>query len=467
VTRRRKLLIALVALAAAPLAAHAVIAAATTIAPPHVTVPPKGAGYTLMRAGVREVYVAGSPEQIGADVTRLLRERMVVDEADLWQSFGTFVPLAPVRAVIMDVARVRYRHVDRGIPEARRRELAAQALALSPDPFDGALPTYQRMVFLHSLYDIALGFEEAPLVGCTAMAFGPGTTRDGHAIVARAFDFEASEDHDKDKAVYFVREDGAIPFASVAWPGLIGVMTGMNLEGVMVFVNGARAKAPIADGEPVVFSLREVLERAHDTREAVALLEAQRPMVSHLVFVADAAGRFAVVERAPGTPAFVRDAWPDPDRVALTNHFEGPLADDPRNQRVRARTTTLARRARADELVAAARDVDAPRAVGMMRDHACAGGEACALGDRRALDALIATHGVVADTTARVMWVSAGPHLSGNFVKFDLNDVFAPGRDPTRAAPPEIIAEDPVLFDGRYEAGRARAGGPRVGGDRP
>ena len=458
-TRRRKLAILAAVIAIFPLS-HGIVCVTTGIDAPKVAVPAEnGASSTRVRAGVREVHLAGSPEQMGADHARLLRERMVADEADVWKSFSDFVPLAPMRALLMDVGRVRYRHVDRGIPEARRRELAAQAQAFSPDPYEDKLPTYHRMVFLHALYDIALGFEEAPLVGCTAMAFGPSATRDGHVLVARAFDFEANEVLDRDKAVYFVRGDGTLPFASVAWPGLVGVMTGMNLEGVMVLVNGARAKEPIADGVPVVFSLREVLERAHDTREAVEILRTQKIMVSHLVFVADAAGRFAVVERAPGAETTVRDAWPDPDRVALTNHFEGPLAGDPRNQRVRDRTTTLPRRARADEIVRAVGkgEVTPERAVAMLRDHTCAGGATCELGDRRTIDALIATHGVVADTTARVLWVSAGPHLSGAFVRFDLRAAFEGAPE---SAEPVTIPADPILGDDRYAAGRARAGGP-------
>jgi hypothetical protein len=253
----------------------------------------------------------------------------------------------------------------------------------------------------------------------------------------------------------------------VAWPGLIGVMSGMNLEGVTVVVHGARAREPRTTGEPVVFMLREVLERAHDTSEAIEILKGQDVMVSHIVIVGDARGHFAAVERAPGEPAFVRDRWADPDRVAVTNHFEGPLADDPKNQAVRANTTTLPRRARLDELLheVGPHEADVPRAIAMLRDHTCAGGVECELGDRRTIDALIATHGIVADTTDKILWVSAGPHLSGRFVRFDLKVELSPTHDPFADTAPETIAEDPILADGRYKAGRLRAGGPKLGGD--
>lgn len=483
--RHKKKLLAALGLVLAFPAAHGVILASTRMTPPAVhapdpvssetpTVDPAtgiarlGGSYTRVREGLREAYLEGDPERIGAMHARLLRDRMIEDEQAVWSDFTRFVPFAPARVLLTDMGRLRYNDVDQGFPETRRRELAAEAAAFTPDPFAEHMPTYQRFVFLNALYDIALGFEHSPLLGCSAFVLGPDATVDGHTLVGRAFDFEINDVFDRDKAVFLVAETGgAIPFASVAWPGLLGVLTGMNAEGVAVMVNGARAGTPRSNGVPVVASLREVLEKAHDVKEAVAVLKAQPVLVSHIVLVVDAAGRSAVVERVPGdTPeerAFVRDVFPDPSRVAVTNHFEGPNAADPKNAAVRERSTTVPRRARLDEMLAgvAPKSADVPRAVAMLRDHQCAAGvQGCALGDRRAIDGLIATHGVVFDTTARALWVSAGPHLSGKFVKIDLRAIFAPGHDPAKDPPPETIGEDPILHDGRYEAGRAHVGGP-------
>src|SRR4029077_7422671 len=106
-------------------------------------------------------------------------------------------------------------------------ELAAAAQAVQPDPNARRMPTYERLVFLHSVYDIALSFEHSPLIGCSAFGLGPKATKGGHVLVGRAFDMEIGDVFDLDKVVYFVREDGRIPYASVAWPGLSGVVTGM------------------------------------------------------------------------------------------------------------------------------------------------------------------------------------------------------------------------------------------------
>ena len=427
--------------------AHGAIAWGTRVQPPRIVLPPATSSHawTRVRAGLREVYLEGSAVAIGEAHGRLLSREMLDVERQLWSDFEKYVPLWIARVGIEDYSRVRYRNVDRSIPDSRRRELAAQSLRLLPDRFAAHFPTYQRQLFLHALYDIALSLEHSPLIGCTSLAIAPAKTANAHVLAARAFDFEGGDIFDREKAVFFVREDNAIPFASVAWPGLVGVVTGMNAEGVFLAVHGGRAGQSSSEGIPVTFAAREVLEHAHDTVEAVAMLRAQSVMISHIVFVADASGRFADVERAPGIAAYVRAST---ESMAVTNHFEGPMATDPKNLRVRETTSTISRRLRADALLQALgpRSASPEVALAMLRDHGCidkAGEkEGCALGDRRSIDAFIAAHGVVADLTDRILWVSAGPHLSGEFVRLDVRDIFASPHAAWSEAQPEVMSAE-------------------------
>jgi isopenicillin-N N-acyltransferase-like protein len=407
---------------------------------------------------------SGASYEGGWQLSALMRDRMIADEAELYGAFEKAVPFAPARWLIMGAGELRFRHVDRGIAERYRYELEGIATGLAPDPFTGVMPSYRRLVFLYSVYDIALSFEHSPLIGCTTFeSSGDETVSDpsskdwneataGHTFLARAFDFEAGDVFDKDKVVSLVREPGKIPFLSVGWPGFIGVVSGMNREGVALVVHGGRAGTPRAEGTPVVYSLREALASARTTEEAVAILSSQEVMVSHIVIVSDAHGDHAVVERAPGAPAFVRRSR---GKLATTNHFEGPLAGDPRDREVRAHTTTLARRTRADALLGAApKRPGVADMVAMLRDRRGPDGASIALGDRRAVDALIATHGVVFDTTARDAWVSESPHLLGRFVRFPLrkllSDDYDPARDPVPTSDAEIdaVPADPLLTSG-------------------
>jgi tetratricopeptide (TPR) repeat protein len=78
------------------------------------------------------------------------------------------------------------------------------------------------------------------------------------------------------------------------------------------------------------------------------------------------------------------------------------------------------------------------------------------------VDALVATHSVVADLTARVLWVSEGPNTLGPYRRIDLAARLRQGETAARGEAEGDIAPDPLLTDEMYEryclGTRARAG---------
>src|SRR5262249_45997833 len=153
-----------------------------------------------------------------------------------------------------------------------------------------------------------------------------------------------------------------------------------------VAVHGARASAASARGVPVPTTVRTIMERARSLDEAIAIAQADAPMVSHMLFVVDGdRGEGAVLERAPGRAMAVRRLG---SVGGVSNHNGRPaLAADPRNADVRYHTSTVARQSRLDEVLAAGDgrfDTDAMLAA--VRDRRGPGGEALPLGNRAALD---------------------------------------------------------------------------------
>jgi isopenicillin-N N-acyltransferase-like protein len=459
---RRLVVVALVAWLAV-----AVFDAVTQIAPPPMPPPAAraltyegesarvGAAYLGRRGRLWVMQLAGDPVDLGYQHARLASPLMAAGDARMLDLFATTVPSRALRAVVSAIVQARYRNLDRGFPADRRAEIYGQSAGYA-DPYTFVFPTYQRLVYLHSLYDIALAFEHSPLLACTAfVAAGPRTT-DGHTIVGRNFDFDVDPWFDDDKIVSIVSPTGKIPYASVGWPGMTGVVTGMNAEGIWINVNGGRAGELDSAGVPVVFTTRAVLEGARSLDEAIAIIEHAAPMASHILLVADGdTGESAVIERAPGRAlGIVRD----PSATVLANHYRtSPLKDDPKDARIRDLTTTLARDARMRELVERTRGrVDPATAVAMLRDRAGVGDAVVPLGNRNALDAIVTTHSVVADLSERVLWVSEGPHTLGRYARIDLG---ARLRDGERAAAIEgsgDIAADAALTDGtwaRFELG--------------
>lgn len=413
-----------------------------------------GASWVRHVGGLLEVRLAGTPAAIGEAHSLLLHDEMVETESVVWRLLDEKVPNRAARFLLLDAGQLAYRGLAATMDEARRAEIAAGAAAFRPDPFESRFSTFQRFVYLASLYDISLGYEHSPLIGCTTFTFS-GKAAAGSPLLARAFDFDVDDVFDRRKAVFLVSEDGKIPFASVAWPGLVGVVSGMNREGLAVVVHGARAGPTRTTGEIVVHELRRLLSEAKTTDEAIALIGKTDPLVSHIVILNDAAGHAVVVERVPGAAPYTR---PLPDRATVTNHLEGPFANDPKNERVRQVSSTLPRRERGDELLAALdHPATAGDAVRLLRDRKGPSGVALPLGDRRAIDALIATHAVVMETASRRLWVSEAPHLLGRFVAFDLTALLGDAASPTAGEDHPTIPADPLLESGEYARRTATA----------
>jgi hypothetical protein len=406
-----------------------------------------GASWVRRVGGLLEVRLVGTPAAIGEAHSLLLHDEMVETESVVWRLLDEKVPNRAARYLLLDAGQLAYRGLAASMDDARRVELGASAAAFQPDPFQDRFGTFQRFVYLASLYDISLGYEHSPLVGCTTFTFS-GAAAARSPLLARAFDFDVDDVFDKRKAIFLVSEDGKIPFASVAWPGLVGVVSGMNRDGLAVVVHGARAGPTHTTGEIVVHELRRLLSQASSTDEAIALIGKTDPLVSHIVIVNDSIGHAVAIERVPGAAPYARQL---PDRAAVTNHLEGPFAKDPKNERVRQVSSTLPRRERGDELVAALdHPATADDAVRLLRDRKGPSGASLPLGDRRAIDALIATHAVVMETASRRLWVSEAPHSLGRFVAFDLRALLDPAASPTTAEDHPAIAADPLLDSGAY-----------------
>jgi tetratricopeptide (TPR) repeat protein len=152
------------------------------------------------------------------------------------------------------------------------------------------------------------------------------------------------------------------------------------------------------------------------------------------------------------------------DVIGVANHALSPeFRNDRESHRLRTELTSGARQARVDELLAEHRGhIDPATALSILRDKRGAGGKVLGLGNRNALDALIATHSVVVDATARVLWISQGPHALGRYIAFDLRRELPDGSagSPPAAKVPEVndvpevkdLPEDPTRHSADYRA---------------
>jgi len=227
---------------------------------------------------------------------------------------------------------------------------------------------------------------------------------------------------------------------------LTGVTSGFNREGIGIFVNAWSAGETSSAGEPATLVAADVLERARNLAEAVGILQKALVFVSDIYVVADGkTGELAVVEKTP-TRSTVRYA---DNRILAANHPETP---DFAGARLAASSTSLYRRERLEELLAREGPLDAKSALRVLRDRRGKGDRELSPGNRNAVNALISSHSVVFDLTARRAWVAQDPHGLGRFVAYSLDlGIAADPADPRfQALASESLPPDPWLTGGGY-----------------
>jgi hypothetical protein len=340
--------------------------------------------------------------------------------------------------------RWRFRLLHDAFPAARREELAGLAAA-----WGDAAPSYQRLVWREAAFDVgaapAFAARGAPGGVGAGLAFVlAGSAPLPRVVVGRAFTLPGAGA----PVVAFVKPaGGGIPFARVGWAGEVGAVTGVNAESIAIAVNPAtvqEVRAGVA-AEPVALVARDVLESAHSLDEAVAAIQAARPLGAASFLVVDGkAAAWAVVERTPTRAAVVRSKGPIAigDVLAHTD-----LARDAENERQRRlRPPRLERLA---ELLAHPPGNDAAAAVAVLRDRRGKGDTRLPFGSSAAIDDFGPGHAAIIDVTALTLWVGEGPGAQGAFRAFDLRHELQ--GEPPRAQGATLAAEAGA------DAGAARA----------
>jgi tetratricopeptide (TPR) repeat protein len=408
-----------------------------------------GQSWVSQREGLTVVRLKGSAFDMGYASGKLLQAQMKTLEDEFLAMIRGYVPQEWKIKILRSYVMFRNRRLSDYVSLADRQQIHGIVLG-STDPHPEQGDYYNRMLNYHAAHDISYMMIDNPLVskaGCTAFGAWGAATENGHLITGRNFDWEAAEVFSRDRMVILFEPDDGIPFISLAWASMAGVVSGMNRAGISITINGAPSSLPGATATPVAMVARDILQTATTLTNALDIIRNTRVFVSTLWLIGSKAdGRFVVVEKTPQTMN-VREAAGD--SLISANHFQtDKLKDDSRNLRYLEEATSLPRYDRLSELLQTNRGtINAPRAVAMLRDRNLTGGQFPGNGHRGTLNALIATHATVMDLTDGIFWAASPPHQLGKFVAFDVNDF-------DRELPTLTVAEDALLASGEFAKAR-------------
>jgi hypothetical protein len=166
-----------------------------------------------------------------------------------------------------------------------------------------------------------------PMTACSTVSFPAGASADGVARMGRNLDFPTLNVADKHSVVMVYRPTGKYQFAAVSWPGMMGVLSGMNEHGLTLANMELSRGQRLPSAMPYTLLYRTVLEKCKTVDEAIDYLKRTPRQSSNNLMLMDAAGNRAVVELSPEEVVVRRGM--EHQALISTNHRRGEDQDTP------------------------------------------------------------------------------------------------------------------------------------------
>ena len=376
----------------------------------------------LNKYGLWEAHISGDPSERGVKYGVLCKDLLRSQEDFFVKQIHEMIPSNWWVKFLHKLIIISNRNMAQHIPERYRDEISAISLFCTEDYNIYGKP-YVRQLNYHAAHDIGHAMQEYMLVGCSSFACWGGQSESGELVVGRNFDFYVGDDFAKNKIILFVEPEEGYKFASISWPGMMGVLSGMNEEGLTITINAAKGKIPTSSAMPISLLAREILQFASNIDEAYAIAQKFETFVSESLLIGSAKdGCAAIIEKTPENIALYKS---DNSRVVCTNHYQSSeFVHDAYNVENIATSDSAYRHERINELLDAALPLTTEEAVAILRNRYGKGGSDIGLSNEKSINQFIAHHSVVFEPSKLRFWVTTSPWQLGEYVCYDLNTVF-------------------------------------------
>lgn len=370
--------------------------------------------------GIHQLILSGDAYSRGLKAGRLTSEILRQQEQDLTAQLFRIIPEPAMK--ILEIPLIRYFWGAEKFVEPWMLQEMYGVSKSAPQEFNRLIDGYTRQFAYHGLHEVGQmmvdqGGED---MGCTVVAVRAGK----NWVLGRNFDFEGGRILDSEKIMKWVYPRHGYAYVSVIWAGMVGAVTAINEHGLYMSLNAGGSSEYRRFGMPTTLLLAKTMREAKTAQEAIKILERQPTFITDIFVLFDTrAGRLYRIEKSP----LNMEVLPLKGPTAISNHLVSEhFKNDHTNLMRQAELTTIHRSERGEELVEqlaqrnfrSGRELERP-ILNILRDKA-----GLNLGNRRAIDALIATHAVVYNAEDEVLFVNRGPGLAGEFIGFDLKTSF-------------------------------------------
>lgn len=401
--------------------------------------------------GLWEMYVSGSPFELGVKAGKLTRTLNAYQEQAFVNQLRKMIPSESYLNKLKYIIAVFNRNIEKYVPLENQEEIYGYSQFASEN-YNFIAPNYHRMLNYHAAHDIGHALQNMNLVACTAFGVWGKHSTDSSLIIARNFDFYMGEDFAKNKIVAFYQPQKGYPFITVTWAGMTGVLSGMNKEGLTVTLNAAKSGIPFSAKTPVSILARTILQYAKNIDEAYKIAKKTKTFVSESFLIGSANdGKAVVIEKSPNKIDLYA---PKGNRIMLTNHFQSEtFKNTDRTIKNREETATNLRLLRVKDLLEKRQKHNVLSLVAILRNPYDVDDVDIGMGNEIAVNQFVAHHGIVFKPEKKQVWVSTTPYQMGEMLMYDLNKVFSTPSPPTQFVyePQQTIDEDTLVYSEKYK----------------
>ncbi|KIO51149.1 acyl-CoA--6-aminopenicillanic acid acyl-transferase [Flavobacterium hibernum] len=405
------------------------------------------------KQGIWELYVEGDPLEIGLNSGALSDSLLKNQEHIFFSKIQDIIPSKFEQKMLRHFLKWYNRKLYLNVPEEYQTEIYGVSQYTSHD-FDNIAPQYQRSLYLHAAHDIGHALQDLALVGCSSFAAWGEKSEDGNLILGRNFDFYVNDAFAENKIIAFVNPEVGNQFMMVTWPGMIGAVSGMNIQGLTVTINAGKSKIPMSAKTPISILTREILQHASTIDEAIAIAKKRKVFVSESIMVGSAKDNKAILIEVTPKKMDIYDV-PNSDQLICSNHFQSDaFKDEERNLSQIANSHSKYRFDRMQELFAENPKINPKIASEILRNKEGLQNIALGYGNEKALNQLMAHHGIIFKPKEKLVWVSANPYQLGEFVCYNLDSIFKDRKTNTAISFEQEnlnIAKDPFLETTKYK----------------
>ena len=374
-------------------------------------------------SGLWELFVKGDAFQRGEAIGKLSSDLLHYQEKVFVDQIREIVPSDSYLKFLRFFIVLFNRHLGENVLEEYRDEIYGISLSCTHE-YDFIGTPYERQLNYHSAHDLGHAMQDYMLVGCSSFATWGTQSADSSLLIGRNFDFYVGDAFAENKQVAFYVPEQGYRFASVGWPGMIGVLSGMNETGLTVTINAAKSAVPTGSATPISILTREILQYAATIDEAFAIAQKRETFVSESILIGSAKdGKAAIIEKSPEKTVLFTGK--EANRLICTNHYQSEeFSKDERNMENIRTSDSPYRFARLTELINEDLPIDVSKAASILRDHKGLQNTDLGLANEMAINQFIAHHSVIFQPEKQLMWVSTSPWQCGKYVAYDLNKIF-------------------------------------------